>query len=112
MSNFPIVNEGVELPCTERSVIFAVCGNVAGGLVIGLQPGSKFLIIEDLFEFGVGVLERGRVPFLTRRLIFLVVLYTFAVKGFAGFLGLIEITDAAAIRLAMNLINAGRGYNL
>lgn len=85
---------------------------MSSGFVITEKAGLCFRIVEDLLELGVGSLESSRVPFLTRRLMLLVILYAFAVEGFAGSFGLIEIAEATTIGFSMNFINGSRWENL
>ena len=53
-----IVKEGVELPCTNGSVFFAIRGDVVCGFKVGFHLGFGFRSCQE-FDLGVGVLEGG-----------------------------------------------------
>ena len=103
MRLFEIVEEGVELPRPRGSVFFAIRGNVICGFKVGFHLGLGFRSGQE-FDLGVGVLEGGRVPFLARRLVFLVGFSASTVKLFA--ISHVEIATVTAIKFAADLVDA------
>jgi len=104
MRLFVVVDEGVELPCPNGGVFFAIRGNVLCGFKVGFQQGFGFRSGQE-FELGVGVLEGGRVPLLAGRLVFLVVFLACTVKLFT--VTHVEIAAVTAVCLAVDLVDAG-----
>ena len=95
-----VEDEGIEFPCTDGFISLAVRSNTVSRFVLLLQLGFGFGGSQE-FELGVGVLEGGRVPFLARRLILLIILIALAIKRFSSSLVLVKIASTTAIELAV-----------
>ena len=108
MRLFVVVEEGIEFPSPNSGVDFAVCSNMMSSFEVGCQLGFRFRGGIELV-LGIGIMEGGRIPFLTRGLILLVSFIALAVEGFTGDFGLVKIAAAATISLAVERINTGRG---
>ena len=103
MRLFEIVEEGVELPRPRGSVFFAIRGDVICGFKVCCHLGLGFRSGQE-FDLGVGIGEGGRVPFLARRLVFLVGFCASTVKLFA--ISHVVIATVTAVGFAANLVDS------
>ena len=100
MRLFVVVEEGIEFPSPNGVVGFAVCSNMMSSFEVDCQLGFRFRGGLELV-LGIGIMEGGRVPFLTRGLILLVSFIALTVESFACDFGLVKIAAAATISLAV-----------
>ena len=72
------------------------------GFKVGCHLGFGFRSGQE-FDLGVGIGEGGRVPFLARRLVFLVGFSASTVKLFA--ISHVEIATVTAVKFAADLVD-------
>ena len=84
MRLFAFVEEGVEFPGVGGGIGFAVGSFVFSCSVIGIHLRDLLLVGLDSMELLMRIGEGGRVPFLTRGLVLLIVLIALTIEGLAG----------------------------
>ena len=93
---FVLMEEAVELPSVGSRISFTVGRKVLGRLVIQLELLLLRGVGLYLSELAMSIRKSHRIPFLTRRLVGLIALFTFAIVGFASLLGLVKVARTLA----------------